>query len=109
MNVSRDCTLRVEATQFRCPVIGIRLDGQDCGRIAFSPYSLEIRDVKAGEHLLEITAFGNRVNTFGTLHNCNHTERWFGPNAWRTTGPAWAYEYQLRPGGILISPVITEI
>lgn len=109
VNVSRDCTLRVEATQFRCPVIGIRLDGQDCGRIAFSPYSLEIRDVKAGEHLLEITAFGNRVNTFGTLHNCNHTERWFGPNAWRTTGPAWAYEYQLRPGGILISPVITEI
>lgn len=109
VTVSRDCTLRVDATQFRCPVIKVALDGKDCGRIAFSPYSLEIPDVKAGEHTLEITAFGNRVNTFGTLHNCNHTDSWMGPNAWRTTGPAWAYEYQIRPCSILISPVVTEV
>lgn len=109
ITVSRDCTLRIEATRFRCPVIRVCLDNQDCGRIAFSPYSLEIKDVKAGEHLLEITAFGNRINTFGTLHNCNETEKWIGPNAWRTEGPAWAYEYQLHPCGILISPVVTEV
>ena len=64
--------------------------------------------MKPGEHLLSITSFGNRANTFGGLHNCDHTATWGGPNYWRTTGAAWAYEYQLKPSGILISPVVTE-
>ena len=35
------------------------------------------------------------------------TEPWPGPNAWRTTGTAWAYEYQLRETGILKAPQLT--
>ena len=76
--------------------------------IAFSPYSLTIDQVEPGEHLLSVTSFGNRANTFGGLHNCDHTATWSGPNYWRTTGAAWAYEYQLKSSGILISPVVTE-
>lgn len=102
-------SLKVEITQFRCPVIKISLDGRDCGNIAFSPYSLTINQVSAGDHTLEITAFGNRINTFGALHNCNHTERWAGPNFWRSTGSAWSYEYQLSPSSILVSPVVTKL
>lgn len=109
VTVTTDCSLRIDATQFRCPVIKVALDNKDCGRIAFSPYTLTIDNVSAGEHVLEITSFGNRINTFGALHNCNHTETWAGPNAWRTTGALWSYEYQLRPSGILVSPVVTEI
>ncbi len=109
VTVSKDCRLNVSVTQFRCPVMSVALDGRDCGNIALSPYELTIPNVSAGEHLLEITAFGNRINSFGTLHNCNHTETWIGPNAWRTTGPEWAYEYQLHEIGILVSPVVTEI
>ncbi len=99
--------LKLEITQFRCPVIKVALDGEEKGYIAFSPYSLELGEVEEGRHVISITAFGNRVNTFGPIHNCNHTEHWIGPDAWRSEGAAWAYEYQLKKTGILVSPRVT--
>ncbi|MBP1754865.1 MAG: hypothetical protein H6Q59_1263, partial [Firmicutes bacterium] len=99
--------LKLQAAQFRCPVIKTTLDGREKGCIAFSPYTLDLGDVNKGSHTIGITAYGNRVNTFGPIHNCNHTEHWIGPNAWRTTGTAWSYEYQLKKSGILVSPNIT--
>ncbi len=96
--------LMLEITQFRCPVMKIALDGEEKGYIAFSPYALDLGEVEAGKHVISIIAFGNRVNTFGPIHNCNHTEQWIGPDAWRTTGAAWAYEYQLKRSGVLVSP-----
>jgi hypothetical protein len=99
--------LRLEITQFRCPVMKVALDGEQKGYIAFSPYALELGEVAPGKHVISITAFGNRVNTFGPIHNCNHTEHWIGPDAWRSTGAAWAYEYQLKKSGILVSPRVT--
>lgn len=99
--------ISITVSQFRCPLIKVQLDGTDCGRIAFSPYELLIKDVAAGAHTVKLTAFGNRHNTFGALHNCNHTFAWKGhPDSFRTEGVEWAYEYQLHPQGILISPVI---
>ncbi len=106
VSVEESGDLRVEVTQFRCPVIKVALDGRDQGRIAFSPYTLLLKDVTAGEHILELTAYGNRINTFGALHNCNHSLTWAGPDSWRTRGAAWSYEYQLRPTGIIVSPVV---
>jgi hypothetical protein len=99
--------LKLEITQFRCPLMKVSLDGEEKGIIAFSPYALELGDVEEGYHVISITAFGNRVNTFGPIHNCNHTEHWIGPNAWRSEGTAWAYEYQLKKSGILVSPMVT--
>ena len=55
-------------------------------------------------HRLDVTAYGNRVNAFGAVHNANEKLTWFGPQAWRQTGAAWAYEYQLRPMGVLVAP-----
>ena len=37
-----------------------------------------------------VDCIGNGVNTFGTLHNCDQKEDWYGPNAWRTTGDLWS-------------------
>ena len=108
LNVERDGDLEISAPQFRCPLIQVLLDGEIQGRIAFSPYTLKIRNVKAGRHVLELKAYGNRYNTFGALHNCNHTFAWKGhPDSYRTEGAEWAYEYQLHPQGILTTPKIT--
>lgn len=99
-------SLVVSATDFRCPVIAAALDGVKQGLIACSPYELRMTCKKAGSHTLELAAYGNRHNTFGPLHNCNRTERWIGPDTWRSEGACWSYEYQLKPTGILKSPVI---
>ena len=100
--------VKVSATMFRAPVLKAAVDGKEVGHIAYAPYELNLGVLPAGAHMLELTVFGNRVNTFGTLHNCNQKEEWFGPNSWRTEGDEWAYEYQLRATGLLKAPVLTE-
>ncbi len=104
--VSTGRDVKVRATMFRAPVLKLAVDGEEKGYIAYSPYEGDLGTLAAGKHELALTVFGNRVNTFGTVHNCNQTEDWFGPNAWRTTGDQWAYEYQLRPTGLLKAPVL---
>ncbi len=97
--------LEIEAPLFRGSLIGVRLDGNDVGKIAFSPYRLTV-DANAGKHKVELTLFGNRYNTFGALHNTEDDtpNYWQGPSAWYTSGTAWSYEYQFRRTGILKSP-----
>lgn len=99
--------LKLQISRFRTPVLLAELDKKRLGLIACSPYCLSTGPVSAGSHELDITVFGSRVNTFGPVHNCNETETWIGPNAWRTTGTSWSYEYQLKPTGILKAPVLT--
>lgn len=98
----------VQATMFRAPVIKASVDGKEAGHIAISPYKVSLGKLPAGEHMLELTVFGSRINTFGTVHNCNQKEFWYGPNSWRTVGDQWSYEYQIKPVGLLKAPVITE-
>lgn len=104
VDVLEDGLLSIQISQFRASVLEVSLDGEERGLIAISPYILELGMVSAGRHVLRVTAYGNRFNTFGTLHNCNRSEAWAGPNAWRSEGTAWAYEYQLRETGILKTP-----
>ena len=95
---------QLEISHFRCPLLTVTLDGQAKGPIAFAPYRLDLGSPAPGPHTLEITAFGNRFNAFGAVHNADYTLRWHGPDAWRSTGIKWAYEYQLRPTGMLAAP-----
>ena len=60
-----------------------------------------------GKHTLEILLYGNRANTFGCLHLADETVDWLGPAAWYSVGAQYSYEYQLKPFGILASPVIS--
>lgn len=99
--------LEIQISKFRAPEICVKMDGADVGRIAFSPYCLRTGRLDKRQHHLELIVYGNRVNTFGPVHNCNQKEIWIGPDAWRTVGTSWSYEYQLKSTGILISPVIT--
>ena len=77
------------------------------GNIVLPPYDCVIENVAKGKHILELTVYGNRHNSFGALHIVNEAERWFGPGVWHTSGDNWSYEYKLKRFGILKSPIIT--
>jgi len=96
--------LAIRTPRFKAPLLRVALNGQDVGRIAFAPFQLELEPLTAGRHTLDITAYGNRVNAFGCVHNADEHTTWFGPNAWRSEGDAWSYEYQLKPMGLLTAP-----
>lgn len=102
-----DGILTVQVPQFRSPIIEVTLDGKCSKKLFKSPYKVTFEGVEKGLHNLELKMFGNRKNTFGQLHNCSGSELWCGPDAWRSTGENWAYEYQLTKTGILISPSVT--
>jgi hypothetical protein len=112
-NITYHCSIEglegnliLEAAQFRNPLLSVELDGIKKGSIAFAPYIIDLGEINQNKHSINITAYGNRINTFGTLHNCDHSTTWVGPNAWRTTGNAWSYEYQLTPTGVLVAPKV---
>ncbi len=100
--------LRLHVPHFKAPLLTVELDGKEIGPIAFAPYAIDLGTVSPGEHSLQITAYGNRFNSFGQLHDMLH-RHWCGPEAWRSEGDLWSYEYQLRPMGILSAPMIQGI
>ena len=102
---SENCDVKVNCSKYSGAVIKAVLDGEDCGKIAFSPYELTIKNVKKGKHELALTLYITRVNTFGALH-CAREIDWKGARCWYAQGQEWAYEYQLKENGILKSPVI---
>ncbi len=97
--------LSVQVPFYRGALMGVLLDGKRVGSIAFDPYTLTL-PAFTGEHEVGLLLYGNRFNTFGCLHNCDRSYTWAGPDAWRTAGDCWSYEYQLRELGILKSPAI---
>lgn len=98
----------LEVTKFRSPLISVKADGTEAGSILISPYRINLGHL-CGKHRIQITAFGSRINTFGTVHNCDDTTWWFGPDAWRTEGSRYSYEYQLKKTGILAAPKLYKI
>lgn len=98
--------VHIRVPNYKGSLIGVELDGNRIGQIIFAPYSLTIPNLSPGVHELNLILFGNRVNTFGAVHNCDKKWSWHGPSSWRTTGDSWSYEYILKPTGILKSPDI---
>ena len=103
------CGLNIHAHLYRGALISVAVDGECVGKIAYNPYTVSVKDVAAGKHTVELTLFGNRHNSFGSLHNCDREHKWFGPNAWSMLGDEFAYEHQLKELGILSSPVIEVV
>jgi len=58
-------------------------------------------------HKLDLTLFGHRQNAFGANHLCGRIA-WTGPNAWRTDGENFSYDYLLSAVGIMRSPLILK-
>jgi len=114
-NVTYHCTIDgngherlIEIAKFKNPLLSLDLDGKPAGKIAFAPFQLELGKLNS-RHKLDITAYGNRVNAFGPVHNANEKLTWIGPAAWRQTGASWSYEYQLKPTGILAAPIVKAL
>jgi hypothetical protein len=113
-NVTYHCTLtgdgsgemQIECGKFKNPLLSLDLDRRPAGKIAFAPFQLNLGVLAPGERRLDITAFGNRVNTFGPVHNANEKITWIGPGAWRHSGANFSYEYQLKRTGVLAAPIV---
>jgi len=95
----------VQAKRFRCPLLSAALDGERKGTIAFAPFIAELGRVTPGPHSLDLTVFGNRVNTLGALHATGEGTA-SSPSAWRTEGLRWSYDYHIRPCGLLAPPLL---
>lgn len=98
----------LEISKYRAPLLSIGVNGEEKGKIVFAPYKLPLGNLK-GHNTIDITVFGNRVNSFGALHNCDENCTWFGPSAWRSEGMSYSYEYQLKKCGILSAPRLNKI
>ncbi|MBQ7063430.1 MAG: hypothetical protein IJM90_00855 [Firmicutes bacterium] len=94
----------IECSKYRNPLLKVSVDGGEARVLAYAPYRVSLGVLSEGTHLIRITAFGNRTNSFGPIHLSDETETWIGPRAWRTSGEAWAYEYQLKRTGVLSAP-----
>ncbi|MDR2657600.1 MAG: hypothetical protein LBB86_07225, partial [Oscillospiraceae bacterium] len=103
LELESDERVTLEIPQYRNPLLSVAVDGAPVGKIIYAPYTLTF-DAKAGSHTISVTAYGNRANAFGAVHNANPAEHWHGPSAWETVGDSWSEEYRLWPTGILISP-----
>ncbi|MBQ9951007.1 MAG: hypothetical protein IJO98_02565 [Clostridia bacterium] len=99
----------LEVSAYRAHLLRVSVDGEDQGVLAYAPYrkSFEIRE--DGDHVIELTAFGCRINTFGQVHHADKTTRWWGPDSWRSKGILWSYEYKLWEQGVLKSPELFRI
>ena len=99
-------SVRLHANYYRGALITVKIDGNDEGKIVFSPYNLTVNGLSKGKHTAEFTLFGNRHNCFAALHNADMKLTWFGPDAWYTKGDSFCYEPQIKDMGIMASPVI---
>ena len=108
VELESDGVLEIIASHYRGALIGVALDGEDIGRIAFQPFALKTPHLKRGTHRITYTLYGTRYNTLTALHNLNADKKrmYIGPIYWRSENEAWAYEYQTRPMGILKTPVL---
>ena len=98
--------LTVVSSDFMGTLITAKLDGKEIGKIAYPPYVAQAQNVENGRHMLELTLFGHRYNTFGPVHLVNEKESWHGPGAWRSDDFNWSYEYTLRKIGLMKAPVV---
>lgn len=98
-------TLRVP--NFSSPVLTVHdKNSKKLGTVALQPHSLELGLFAPGKHAIQITAFGNRYNSFGHIHLRDGITNQCWPDIWRTEGDWWTDNYNVRPIGVLSPPEI---
>ena len=102
------CDTQLRLGLFAAPCVTVELDGKRMGNASLAPYRVDLGALSEGEHVLDITVFGSRINTFGALHLSDYTITWFGPDAWRSEGTSWSYEYRLTEQGLLTAPTLRK-
>ena len=92
---------------FAGAIADISLDGKTLSILTESK-TAKFTSVLPGIHRCEIKIYGNRINTFGPLHNCTKEKWCVGSSSFRTKGKDWSYSYQVKPFGLLAPPEIRE-
>ena len=101
-------TLQVRSSQYKGIMQSIGLDDHPAQPAIYPPYTVHFSEVQAGKHTINMTLYGHRRNGFGPVHLANLKETWIGPDAWRSTGEAWCYDYMICKEGILTTPDLRE-
>jgi len=105
VEAEEDCEAVVTVPAYGGALVKIILDGKDAGLIVHGPYQAAVH-LEKGSHIIGIRLYGNRNNTFGSFHNCNPTDIYYGPSHWLARGKSWTYRYLLKDMGIMKAPVI---
>ena len=99
----------LEIRRFSGTAISVCVDGKRVeGMVAFPPNRLYLGKLDKGSHSVDITLYGNRMNTLGQLHNTIVKPSYTDPGMWRPKGRFFSPEYLLRPHGIFTTPVILD-
>ena len=101
--------IKITVPHYDGALTDIFVDGVHAGEIIFPPYELELKNIGAGRHEIAVKLYTNRRNAFGTVHLYERKCHWIGPDAWRTSGCKWSYEYVLRNVGVESAPVIYSL
>ena len=96
--------LRLKLGRFSAPCVTAELDGKRIANLSLSPSEADLGLLAPGEHILDITVYPSRINSFGTFHLNDRSVIWFGPQAWRSSGMRWTRTYRLEPSGLLSEP-----
>ncbi len=96
------------SNRYRGVMQAVRVDGGDEIPVIFPPYTVDLGVLEAGKHTINVILYGHRRNSFGPVHLTDLNVRWIGPNAWRSEGEEWSYDYIICEEGILNTPVFTE-
>ena len=104
-----EAELGEEEAVLRCPhyrgaLMRVAVDGEDLGPVIYSPYQITLPKLTPGKHRIDITVYGSRQNTFAPLHHLSTFQYSQGPDAYRSTGDLWNYEYAFADKGLLSSP-----
>ena len=98
--------VRLRLGRFSAPCITAELDGKRMANLSLAPSEADLGDLEAGDHVLDITVYASRINSFGTFHLNDESTIWFGPKAWRSTGMRWTRTYRLARSGLLSEPML---
>jgi hypothetical protein len=96
----------LQTYQFAGPAVTATVDGRDKHNLSLPPHVADVGHVEAGRHTVDFTLYGNRENAFGALHMPKGETDYWGPNAWRGDQNYWQDEYDVKPMGITIRPVV---
>ena len=101
--------LRLRLGLFSAPCVTAALDGKRIANLSLSPSEADLGKLSEGRHTLDITVYPSRINSFGTFHLNDYAVTWFGPQAWRSTGMSWTYNYRLAASGLLSEPHLITV
>ena len=98
--------VRLRLGRFSAPCITAELDGKRMANLSLAPSEADLGNLEAGDHVLDITVYASRINSFGTFHLNDESTIWFGPKAWRSTGMRWTRTYRLARSGLHSEPML---